>query len=146
METKTKWAFILDKDEFVRLSLNKILQKFGFETEEIGALSHLEGRKREIETGMVLADVDVEELERWAPMMKKWNDRLILMTPLITDELTLRLKKSGVRHILKKPVEPKSLKRVVRKIGFPDEVTSSSGSRRKGSRVKHKGDCVKRDT
>ncbi len=134
-----KRAFILDKDEFVRLSLNKILQKYGFETEEIGALSDLDGRKRDIETGLVLADVDVEEVERWASMMKKWNDRFILMTPLVTDELTLRLKRSGVRHILKKPVEPKSLKRVVRKIGFPDETAASSGSKRKGSRAKQKG-------
>ncbi len=135
MGKKTRWAFILDKDEFVRFSLNKILQKYGFETEEIDTLSHLEGRKKEIEAGMILADVDVEELERWSPMMKKWNDRLIVMTPLVTDELTLRLKKTGVRHILKKPVEPKLLKRVVRGIPFPDGETPSSGRKKKRSRV-----------
>jgi FixJ family two-component response regulator len=139
MGKKTKWAFILDKDQFVRLSLNKILQKYGFETEEIETLSHLEGRKKEIEAGMILADVDVEELERSSPMMKKWNDRLILMTPLVTDDLTLRLKKSGVRHILKKPVEPKLLKRVVRGIPFPDEEISSSGKKKKGPHFKKKG-------
>lgn len=139
MGKKIKRAFILDKDEFLRFSLNKILQKYGFETEEIEALSHLEGRKKDIESGMILADVDVEELERWSPMMKKWNDRLILMTPLVTDELTLRLKKSGVRHILKKPVEPKLLKRVLRGIPFPDGGTPSSGKKKKGSGFRQKG-------
>jgi len=139
MGKKIKRAFILDKDEFLRFSLNKILQKYGFETEEIEALSHLEGRKKEIEAGMILADVDVEELERWSPMMKKWNDRLILMTPLVTDELTLRLKKSGVRHILKKPVEPKLLKRVLRGIPFPDGGTPSAGKKKKGPGFRQKG-------
>jgi FixJ family two-component response regulator len=139
MGKKTKRAFILDKDEFVRFSLNKILQKYGFETEEIEALDHLEGRKKEIEAGMILADVDVEELERWSPMMKKWNDRLIVMTPLVTDELTLRLKKSGVRHILKKPVEPKLLKRVVRGIPFPNGEPFSSGRKKKGPGLKQRG-------
>jgi FixJ family two-component response regulator len=139
MVKKTKRAFILDKDEFVRFSLNKILQKYGFETEEIETLSNLEGRKKEIEAGMVLADVDVEEVERWSPMMKKWNDRLIVMTPLVTDELTLRLKKSGVRHILKKPVEPKLLKRVVRGIPFPNGEPSGSGKKKKGSGFRQRG-------
>ena len=139
MGKKIKRAFILDKDEFLRFSLNKILQKYGFETEEIEALSHLVGRKKEIEAGMILADVDVEELERWSPTMKKWNDRLILMTPLVTDELTLRLKKSGVRHILKKPVEPKLLKRVVRGIPFPDGEPFPSERRKKGSGFNQKG-------
>jgi FixJ family two-component response regulator len=141
MGKKTKWAFILDKDEFVRFSLNKILQKYGFETEEIETLSRLEGRKKDIEAGMILADMDVEELERWSLMMRKWNDRLILMTPLVTDELTQRLKKTGIRHILKKPVEPKLLKRVVRGISFPDGEPPPPGKkkRKKGSGMKLKG-------
>ena len=45
MKEKLKWAFILDKDEFVRLSLNKILKKYGFQTEEIEDFSQLEKRK-----------------------------------------------------------------------------------------------------
>jgi FixJ family two-component response regulator len=139
MGKKVKWAFILDKDEFVRFSLNKILQKYGFETEEIETLSRLEGRRKDVEAGMILADMDVEELERWSPMMRKWNDRLILMTPLVTDELTQRLKKSGIRHILKKPVEPKLLKRAVRGISFPEGELPSPGRRKKRSSTKLKG-------
>jgi hypothetical protein len=48
MKEKRKWAFILDKDEFVRLSLNKILKKYGFQTEEIEDFSQLEKRKKGI--------------------------------------------------------------------------------------------------
>jgi hypothetical protein len=61
------------------------------------------------------------------------------MTPLVTEELTLRLKKSGVRHILKKPVEPKLLKRVLRGIPFPDGGTPSAVKRKKGPGFRQKG-------
>ena len=137
MKERMKWAFIIDKDEFVRLSLNKILKKYGFETEELEDLSQLEGRKKEIEGGMILADVEVEDLERGSLFVRKWNDRFILMTPVVTDEFALRLKEYGIRHILKKPVEPKLLKRVVQKISFPDEDENPlSGRKREGSRSK----------
>ena len=87
-----RWAFIIDKDEFVRLSLNKILKKYGFQVEEIEDFSQLERRKKDVKGGMILADVEIEVLEGQLPLIRKWNDRLILMSPLITDELTLRLK------------------------------------------------------
>ncbi len=52
MNEKVKWAFIIDKDEFVRLSLNKILKKYGFQVEEIEDFSQLEGRrKRDVKEG-----------------------------------------------------------------------------------------------
>jgi ActR/RegA family two-component response regulator len=35
MKERERRAFILDRDEFFRLSLNKILKKYGFEVEEI---------------------------------------------------------------------------------------------------------------
>jgi FixJ family two-component response regulator len=131
MKEKKRWAFTLDKDEFVRLSLNKILKKYGFYVEEIEDFSQLEKRKRDMEEGMILADVEIEVLERWFPLLRRWTDRFILMTPLVTDELTLRLKNIGIRRIIKKPVEPRLLKRVIREIFFPDEVkTSSSGKPR----------------
>jgi len=133
-------AFIFEKDQFFRLSLNKILKKYGFEVEEIEDFSELESRKRDIEEGMVLADVEIEVLERWLPLIRKWNDRFILMTPLVSDDLTVRTKKMGIQHILKKPVEPKSLRRIIRKFGFPDEAKNrSSGRRREGSRCDQKG-------
>jgi len=79
-------------------------------------------------------------LERWLPFLRKWNDRFILMIPLVTDELNLRLKKIGIRRIIKKPVEPRILKRVVREISFPDEVKASlSGKKEEGSRFNEKG-------
>jgi len=126
MTENKKWAFILDKDEFVRLSLNKILKKYGFSVQEIEDFSELEKRKRDMEEGVILADLEIDVLERWTPLLKRWNDRLILMTPLITDELTVRLKKIGVRRVMKKPVEPRLLKRVIREISFPDEVKTPS--------------------
>ena len=126
MTVVKKWAFILDKDEFVRLSLNKILKKYGFSVQEIEDFSELEKRKRDMEEGVILADLEIDVLERWTPLLKRWNDRLILMTPLITDELTVRLKKIGVRRVMKKPVEPRLLKRVIREISFPDEVKTPS--------------------
>jgi len=46
MKEKRKWAFILDKDEFVRLSLNKILKKYGFQTEEIEDFLNWKKEKR----------------------------------------------------------------------------------------------------
>ena len=85
MKERTKWAFIIDKDEFVRLSLNKILNKYGFQVEEIEDFSQLEKRKKDVKEGVILADVEVEVLERWLPLLKKWNDRFILMSPLIPD-------------------------------------------------------------
>ena len=126
MKERAKWAFIADKDEFVRLSLGKILRKYGFEVEEIGDLSQLEKKKKEIEEGMILADVEIDVLEKFLPLLKKWNERFILMTPLVTEELTLRLKKVGIRRIIKKPVEPKVLRRLIREISFPKEVETPS--------------------
>ena len=120
MRERAKWAFILDKDEFVRLSLSKILNKYGFEVEEIEDLSQLESRARDIKEGMILADLEIDVLEKWSPLLKKWSERFILMSPLISDDLTLRLKRAGIHHILKKPVEPRLLRRVIQKISFPD--------------------------
>ncbi|MGD0914990.1 MAG: hypothetical protein ABSB22_00900 [Thermodesulfobacteriota bacterium] len=131
MKEKERWAFILDRDEFVRLSLNKILKKYGFHVEEIEDFSQLEKRKRDMEDGMILADVDIEVLERWFPLLKRWTDRFMLISPLVTDELRTRLKNIGIRRIIKKPVEPRLLRRVIREIFPLDEVrTSSSGKPR----------------
>jgi DNA-binding NtrC family response regulator len=135
MKDKIKWAFIFDKDEFVRLSLSKILYKYGFQVEEIEDFSELENRKKEIKGGMILADVEIEVLEKWLPFLRKWNDRFILMSPLVTEDLTLLLKKMGIYRIIKKPVDPRILRRVIREITFPDEVkVPSLGRIREGSR------------
>ena len=133
-------AFILDKDEFVRLSLNKILKKYGFHVEEIDDFSQLEKKKKDIEGGVILADVDIDVLEKGFPFLKKWSRRFILMTPLVTDELTIRLKKMGIRHIIKKPVDPRLLRRIIRGISFPDEAeTPSFGEKGEGSHSIQKG-------
>jgi DNA-binding response OmpR family regulator len=140
MKEKLKWAFILDKDEFVRLSLNKILKKYGFHVEEIEDFFQLEKRKKDIESGMILADVEIDVLEKGFPLLKKWNDRFILMTPLVTEELNIRLKKMGIRRIIKKPVDPKFLRKIIREISFPDEVkTPSLGKKGEGSHFIQKG-------
>jgi len=132
MKEKVKWAFILDKDEFLRLSLNKILKKYGFEVEEIEDISELEKRKKDIKVGMILADLEMEGFEKWLPLIKKWNERFILMSSQITDELTQRLKQIGIRRILKKPVEPRLLRKVIREMSFPDEVKFSSSVKMRG--------------
>jgi len=140
MKEKSKWAFILDKDEFVRLSLNKILKKYGFHVEEIEDFSQLEKKKKDIEGGVILADVDIDVLEKGFPFLKKWSRRFILMTPLVTDELTIRLKKMGIQHIIKKPVDPRLLRRIIREISFPDEAeTASFGEKGEGSHSIQKG-------
>jgi len=143
MRKLEKCAFILDKDEFVRLSLNKIFNKYGFRVEEIEDFSQLERRRKEIDRGIVLADVETEVLEKWSPLVKKWEGHLIFMSPLITEELNIRLKKMGIRRIIKKPVEPEVLKRVIREIcpsRERDERSRSSGEgRQKGSRSIQKG-------
>ena len=140
MKERTRWAFIIDKDEFVRLSLNKILKKYGFQVEEIDDFSQLERRKKDVKGGMILADVEIEVLEGQLPLIRKWNDRLILMSPLITDELTLRLKKIGIQRIIKKPVDPRILRRHIREISFPGEVkVASLGKKSEGSYVDQKG-------
>ena len=140
MKERTRWAFILDRDEFVRLSLNKILKKYGFQVEEIEDFSQLERRTKDVKGGMILADVEIEVLEGWLPSLKKWNDRLILMSPLITDELILRLKKSGIQRIIKKPVDPRILRRNIREISFPDAAKGASlGKKGEGSHVDQKG-------
>ena len=140
MKEKVKWAFILDKDEFVRLSLNKILKKYGFHVEEIEDFSQLEKRKKDVEAGMILADVEIDVLEKGFSLLKKWNDRFILMTPLVSDELTIRLKKMGIHRIIKKPVDPRLLRKVIREISFPDEVkTPSFGKKGDSSHSIQKG-------
>jgi FixJ family two-component response regulator len=131
VKKQKKWAFILDKDEFVRLSLNKILNKYGFQVEEIEDFSQVESRKKDVKEGVILADVEVEVLERWFPLVRKWNDRFILMSPLVTDDLSARLKKMGVCHIIKKPVDPTLLRRMIREISFPDELKFSSLRKKK---------------
>jgi len=132
MSERIKWAFIIDKDEFVRLSLNKILKKYGFEVEEIEDFSQLEGRDKDVKGGIILGDVEIEVLERWLSLLKKWIDRFILMSPLITDELNLCLKKMGIQHIIKKPVDPRILRRVIREISFPDGVKLPSLGKKRG--------------
>ena len=140
MEKRDKWAFILDKDQFVRLSLTKILKKYGFQVREIEDFSQLGSVKKTIKEGMILADVEVDALGDSLPILKRWKDRLILMSPLVTEELTLNLKKMGIHHIIKKPVEPKLLRKVIRAIFPRDEIRPSSGDRkRKGSRINQKG-------
>lgn len=140
MKERTRLAFILDKDEFVRLSLNKILKKYGFQVEEIEDFSQLEKRTKDVKRGMILADVEIEVLEGWLPFLKKWNDRLILMSPLITEELILRLKKSGIQRMIKKPVEPRILRRNIREISFPDAAKGAPlGKEREDSHVDQKG-------
>jgi DNA-binding response OmpR family regulator len=140
MKERTRWAFILDKDEFVRLSLNKILRKYGFRVEEIEDFSQLEGRKKDLKAGMILADVEIELLEGQLPLVRKWNDRFILMSPLITDELTFHLRKIGIQHIIKKPVDPRTLRRHIREISFPDELKIPSlGGKRGSVHVDQKG-------
>ena len=141
MKPKGKYAFILDKDEFVRLSLNKILNKYGFQVEEIEDFSQLESRKKEIDRGIILADVEMDVLEKWVPLVKKWNEHFVFMSPLITEELTLRLKKAGIHRMMKKPVEIRSLKRVIRELCPPEEGRHSSKGkgRKKGSRSIQKG-------
>ena len=141
MKRNGRYAFILDKDEFVRLSLSKILNKYGFQVAEIEDFSQLESRKKEIEQGIVLADVEMEVLEKWIPLVRKWNERFVFMGPLVTEELNVRLKKMGIRRIMKKPVEPRLLRRVIREIcPSEEERPSSSGrGRQKGSRSIQKG-------
>ncbi len=140
MKERIRWAFIIDKDEFVRLSLNKILKKYGFQVEEIEDFSQLERRKKDIKGGMILADVEIEVLEGWLTLLRKWNDRFILMSPLITEELTLRLKKIGIQRIIKKPVDPRILRRNIREISFPDAAkVASLGKKGEGSHVDQKG-------
>lgn len=138
-----KFAFIIDKDEFVRLSLNKILNKYGFHVEEIEDVSQLEKRKKDVEGGMILADVEIDLLEKRISLLKRWNNRFILMTPLVTDEITLRLKKMGIHRIIKKPVDPRLLRKAIREISFPDEVkTPSLGKKGEGSHFIQKGGDV----
>ncbi len=135
MRERAKWAFILDKDEFVRLSLSKILNKYGFEVVEIEDLSQLESRAKDIKEGMILADLEIDVLERWSSLLKKWSERFILMSPLISNDLTLRLKRVGIHHILKKPVEPRLLRRVIQKISFPDSAKVLPTGRKRVSSV-----------
>lgn len=132
MNERMKWAFIIDKDEFVRLSLNKMLKKYGFEVEEMEDFSQLEGREKDVRGGMVVADVEIEVLEKWLSLLKKWSNRFILVSPLFNDELTLRLKKVGVHHIIKKPVDPRILRRVIREIFPPGGVKTSSSGKKRG--------------
>ncbi|HVP79083.1 MAG TPA: hypothetical protein VMV04_14445 [Thermodesulfobacteriota bacterium] len=143
MKERLKWAFILDKDEFVRLSLNKILKKYGFQTEEIDDFSQLEGRKKDVEGGIILADVEIDILEKDFVFLKRWSDRFIWMTPLVTDELTLRLKKMGIHRIMKKPVDPRLLRKVIRQISFPNGAKAPSfGKKGEGSHFIQKGGDV----
>jgi FixJ family two-component response regulator len=132
MSERVKWAFVIDRDEFVRLSLNKILQKYGFQVVEIEDFSQLEGREKEIRGGVILGDVEMEMLETKSLFLKKWGDRFILVSPSITDEIAPRLKKMGIQHIVKKPVDPRILRRVIRQISFPDGVKALSSGRRRG--------------
>jgi len=108
--------------------------------EEIEDISQLERRKKDVKGGMILADVEIEVLEGWLTLLRKWNDRFILMSPLITEELTLRLKKIGIQRIIKKPVDPRILRRNIREISFPDAAkVASLGKKGEGSHVDQKG-------
>lgn len=89
----------------------------------------------------MLADVETDVLEKSISLVRKWSDRFVFMSPLITEELNLRLKKMGVRRMIKKPVEPRLLRRVIREICPSEEERSSSPGRgrEKDSRSIQKG-------
>jgi len=92
---------------------------------------------------MILADVEIDVLEKSSPFLKRWNDRFVLMTPLVTDELDLRLKKMGIRRIMKKPVDPRLLRKVIREISFPKgEKFPLFGKKGEGSHFIQKGGDV----
>jgi hypothetical protein len=62
------------------------------------------------------------------------------MSPLITEELALRLKKIGIQHIIKKPVDPRILRRNIREISFPNAAKGASfGKKKEASHVDQKG-------
>jgi hypothetical protein len=62
------------------------------------------------------------------------------MSPLITDDLTFRLKKMGIQKIIKKPVEPKLLRKMIKGISFSDgERNSSSSKKGETTRLIQKG-------
>lgn len=122
MKGDKKWVFILDKDEFVRLSLKKILDRYGFKVEEIEDFSQLEKRKRDVQKGVIIADLDIGEIEDEVQFLKKWSERLILMSASPTDELLSRLKRLGIRRIIKKPVEPNILRKTLREMSFSIEI------------------------
>jgi len=98
----------LTRMSFVRFSLTKILKKYGFRVEEIDDLSQLEKRKKDLKAGVILADVEIEVLEGRLPLLKKWGERFVLISPLITDENQVRLKEDWHPSYHKKPVEPES--------------------------------------
>jgi DNA-binding response OmpR family regulator len=132
MKERERWAFILDKDEFVRLSLKKILKKYGFEVEEIDDLSQIEHRKKDIGEGMILADMELEALERWLPFLKRWSHRFVLMSPLVTDDFAARVKKLDIGRIIKKPVDPRMLRKVIREMPFPGEAKVPLPGKKRG--------------
>ncbi len=70
MKQRKRWVFLLDKDQIFRLSLRRILNKYGFEAEEIGDLAQLERRKKDLESGMIFADLEIETLEEISPSLK----------------------------------------------------------------------------
>ncbi len=142
MASDVNKAFLLDKDEFVRLSLSKILQKYGFQVEEISDLSELEPLKKEASRSLVLADVELEALQQWAPLIQKWKTHFIFMSPQITEESGTFLKNLGIRRMIKKPVEPEALKKAIRNLcpGRAKARGACAGpERRKGSRSLKKG-------
>ena len=101
---------------------------------------NLREEKKDIGRGMILADVEIDVLEKWLALLRKWNNRFILMTPLITDELSFQLKKMGIHRIIKKPVDPRLLRKVIREISFPGGVkTPSFGKRGESSDFIQKG-------
>jgi hypothetical protein len=63
MKGSVRKAFIMDHDEFVRLSLNKILKSM-IQAEEIEDFSSQ--RVQGDRGGMILADVGHQDLERWS--------------------------------------------------------------------------------
>ncbi len=116
------------------------MKKYGFHVEEIEDFSQLEKKKKNIEGGMILADVEIDVLEKRSSLLKKWNNRFVLMTPLVTDELTAQLKKMGIHRIIKKPVDPRLLRKVIREITFPNGVKAPLlGEKGEGSLFIQKG-------
>ena len=99
--------------------------------------------KKDVEGGIILADVEIDILEKDFVFLKRWSDRFIWMTPLVTDELTLRLKKMGIHRIMKKPVDPRLLRKVIREISFPNGAKAPSfGKKGEGSHFIQKGGDV----
>ncbi len=123
--TPVKKILIVDDEQAILLSLSYILQIEGVEVLACNEIEQAENALAEDHFDLVIADIrmsgiaGIEGLELLSYIKKNYPTEVIIMTGFGTPEIETEAYNRGARHFFCKPIEIRTLLKVVADIGIP---------------------------